>query len=201
MVLITQPSFIFGDAAEPEDEYKRSPRILGVLFALIGSFFGTGVYITVRVIGNRIHSTSLVLFMGSVMLTLSSFWILVKRLPLSFGLHLWGVLAAIGVLSVLGQVMFMKGVQMEEAGPASIVRNLDIIFSFVLQSIFLKTESFDWLAVFGAVLIVTSVFYVGVEKYYREKNMKELSQSGEDEDLSEKGLLDEELSIPISESC
>lgn len=187
MVLITRPDFIFGYSPEVLDEHKRGPRMLGVLFALMGAFLATGVYASIRTVGSRIHPISLVVFMGGVTFLLSSLWILVSGISLSYSTALWGVMSAMGVCEVLGQVMFMKGVQMEEAGPASLVRNLDIIVSFILQVLFLKNESFQWLAVLGSALILASIVYVGVEKFYRDKKTALMKLQ---DDLANQSLLD-----------
>jgi drug/metabolite transporter (DMT)-like permease len=44
------------------------------------------------------------------------------RVPSSAGA--WGLLLGVGLLSYVGQVFFNAGVQLEKAGPASMIRNL-----------------------------------------------------------------------------
>jgi len=82
--------------------------------------------------------------------------------PSSFGS--WVTLLFVGITSFIGQILFNAGVQMEKAGPASMIRNLDVAFSFFWQLIVQGIAPSPW-SVLGAVVISASVVAMGVRKW------------------------------------
>ena len=78
------------------------------------------------------------------------------------------ILLFVGVTSFIGQIAFNAGVQLEKAGPASMIRNLDVAFSFFWQMIVQGISPSPW-SVLGALIISASVVAMGVRKWRADK--------------------------------
>ncbi|KAJ2442106.1 hypothetical protein GGF42_007069 [Coemansia sp. RSA 2424] len=76
----------------------------------------------------------------------------------------WAMMGALGAFSFVGQVLLNRGLQLAPAGPATLMRNLDVAFAFVL-GITLFGEIPDLVSVLGAVLIVACTVAMGLHKW------------------------------------
>ncbi len=65
---------------------------------------------------------------------------------------MWGWMCFVGLMGFVGQATMSRGGQLEKAGPAAMMRNLDVVFAFVLQISFLA-ETPSGGSVAGAILI------------------------------------------------
>jgi len=77
-------------------------------------------------------------------------------------------MALIGCFAFAGQYLFNAGVQKEKAGVSSLVRNLDIVFSFVWQ-LTVEGVSINGWSFLGAFIVTGSVVGLGVRKWRRER--------------------------------
>ena len=57
-----------------------------------------------------------------------------------------------------------RGFQLEKAGPASLVRNLDVVFAFMFQAA-LMDDAVEFLSVVGAMLILSTAVLIGLKRH------------------------------------
>jgi drug/metabolite transporter (DMT)-like permease len=122
VVLVAQPSFLFGGAG-----VTLSPLGLGV--GLLGAVFGAAASIVVRKL--RTEHPLVVVF---------HFPLLVVPLTLPFVVPVWVtptprewlLLLAVGLVTQLGQVKMTEGLRQEPAARASAISYVQIVFSFAL---------------------------------------------------------------------
>ena len=65
-------------------------------------------------------------------------------------------------------MLLSRGVQLESASHASIIRTLDLAFTFFLQKVFLHVDLDLWSAI-GASLVMTSTLMLGVLRWRETK--------------------------------
>lgn len=75
----------------------------------------------------------------------------------------WVLSLAIGGAGFWGQVFLNLGLRLERAGPASIVRNCDIVLAFVWQVLFLH-DPLQWTSLVGGAIITACALGVALEK-------------------------------------
>jgi drug/metabolite transporter (DMT)-like permease len=104
----------------------------------------------------------------------------------------------VGIVGWGGQVCKTRGLQLEGAGAAAMMRNLDLPFSFLWQVLFLSdSEPINALTVFGAIVILSSSVAMGVRKYLTAEKTVDMAAaedpaggaSGEDSDEDSAELL------------
>ena len=75
----------------------------------------------------------------------------------------WAMSFALGGVGYWGQVFLNLGLRTENAGPASIVRNFDIVLAFVWQVLFLE-DPVQWTSLVGGAIITFAALAVAVDK-------------------------------------
>lgn len=155
VVLIAQPSFIFGGAS------RLDPFDVGV--ALAGAIFAAISYVIVRKLRESEHALVVVFYFPLIATPAS----IPTALPDAIVPTWWelGVLLAIGIVTHIAQVAMTKGLHLEEAGRATAVSYLQVVFAFV-WGMFFFNEYPTLLSVIGAVLIVGST--VAIALYQRK---------------------------------
>ncbi|XP_064460372.1 solute carrier family 35 member G1-like [Ornithodoros turicata] len=159
ILLITKLPLLFGGADFVGFEVR------GVLAALASTVFGASVYIVVRKVKGVHHSVIMVNFGWVAILETSCITLLSSRFePVHCGLDRW-LLVLLGAFSFGGQVLLTRALQMEQAGPVSVVRSAaDIVFVFIWQVLFFG-EVPDWYTMSGALLVTLSVLLTGLRKW------------------------------------
>ena len=141
------------------------PRWAGVAAGLFGAASAAGAYTTLRTLkrvwaGTIIHQFML---LGAVLSPLCG--LLFQRaafaaVPVASWSGLtWFYLFMAGVLGTVGQWALTRGFQIERAGPASVLRYLDVVFVFVWDGLILREPIHGW-SVLGAVVIVACCLIV-----------------------------------------
>jgi drug/metabolite transporter (DMT)-like permease len=150
VVLIARPAAVFGG-----DVAALDPLVVGV--ALAGAVFSAGAYVTVRKLAAT-EATAVIVFYFTLVTVLGAVpWTLVDAVwptPTE-----WLLLAGVGVTALVGQLYLTRGLRREEAGRATFVGYLQIVFAAVWGMVFF-TEYPDAWSVGGAVLILGSVLAV-----------------------------------------
>ena len=149
VVLVAQPTFLFGETGASLD-----PVAVGV--ALAGALFSAAAYVTVRRLKGE-DPMVVVLYFAA--------FSTVASLPATIPVWVapdpreWLVLAGVGLTTHLGQVFLTLGLQRERAGRAMTVAYLQIVFAAVWGVLFFD-EIPDLLSVLGAFVIVGSIVLV-----------------------------------------
>ena len=167
VVLIGRPSFLFGSLGKSSTSEKVwLPTILAVLSAIMFAF----AIIMVRKMSQEV-STRVVVFYyalaGSVISLLASLISGEFKYP-DCGTH--DVVYAIvsGTLGYFAQLLSTKACQLEKASVISLVRTIGIVFSFILQLIFLNVIP-NGLSIGGAILILLCNVVIFIKKLLNQK--------------------------------
>ncbi|KAJ2452673.1 hypothetical protein GGF42_003974 [Coemansia sp. RSA 2424] len=137
----------------------------GAVAALVGAMSGALAYCVVRKVGRAVHSMVHVVYFGVLSMVGSGVLMFVVQSPrLPDTKWEWAMMGALGAFSFVGQVLLNRGLQLAPAGPATLMRNLDVVFAFVL-GITLFDEIPDLVSVLGAVLIVACTVAMGLHKW------------------------------------
>jgi drug/metabolite transporter (DMT)-like permease len=184
VIMVVRPVFLFGatdsaasgvstadgngsvDANDPNVN-TGSFHTAGIVAAIVGSLVSSFVYVAIRKVGPGVHPLVLVTYMGLVGMWFAPFGGLAQTFNWPADGEVWISLLMIGLLSFVGQMLFNAGVQREKAGPASMIRNLDVAFSFVWQVVIEGIVPNVW-SVFGALIISASVVAMGIKKWRAE---------------------------------
>ena len=134
VVFVARPSFLFGtNVNDATVSYGTAGRAFGVFIALLGAFIiSMGIHLYSES-GEGQSPTSA----GGLPRRDWDWWphlstCFSRRWTMPQGVDLL-YMALIGAFAFGGQFLFNAGVQKEKAGVSSLVRNLDIVFSFVWQ--------------------------------------------------------------------
>ena len=183
VVMVVRPAFLFGsepssngvgvvdgngtvDADDPSVNIGAD-RAAGVIAAIAGSLSSACVYIAIRKVGPGVPPLVLVAYMGMCGVFFAPFGGIFQTFTWPSEFKIWFFLLLVGIFSFIGQVLFNAGVQREKAGPASMIRNLDVAFSFLWQ-ITIEGIPPDVWSVFGALIISASVVAMGIKKWRSE---------------------------------
>ncbi|XP_074594850.1 solute carrier family 35 member G1-like [Brevipalpus obovatus] len=164
VVLICKPPFIFGgDSAEFNINW-----VLGVVIALFGSLTRAVNVICLRQM--KLTPSSVVIFYFSLSGVLQSLIVLLVMQDLKFPNNVNDILLLLGVgtFTSLGQYFQTVALKIEEAGPVSMARTLDIVMSFVYQITLLNNPA-EWTDLAGAGVVCGSVIIVGLHKWYNRR--------------------------------
>ncbi len=145
VVLVTHPAALFGGAA------RLNPLHVGI--ALAGALSAASAYTTIRALRDE-HSLVVVFYLP--LMTIPTVVPLLAgatpRWPTPVE---WLVLLGVGVTTQVAQLYMTRGLQMEQAGRATAVGYLQIVFAAVWGMLFFGEVPDAW-SVAGAVLIVGS---------------------------------------------
>jgi drug/metabolite transporter (DMT)-like permease len=157
-------------------------QLIGVSFALLGAIGSAAIHIIIKKLCknkvyfavNTIYGTYLGL---PTAFTLSLVLILTGSSHKDINCELeylaldlvFGCLG--GILAVVGHVLLNISLQHEDATKVSIVRTVDVVFSFVFQFIILNIKP-DWISIVGALMILLSTFVVLFYKIIKQKVQK-----------------------------
>ncbi len=79
------------------------------------------------------------------------------------------VILLVGLLSFVHLLLVAESLQLEDAGPAALVRNADIVYAFILQFLFLGVKP-EWTTLLGASMIITTTSMIAVKRIFYSKS-------------------------------
>jgi drug/metabolite transporter (DMT)-like permease len=150
VILIARPEFLFGGGVAGLD-----PRV--VTIALTGAVMSAGAYVTVRKLAATEATVVIVFYFTLVTVLGSAPWLLLGAVwPTPYQ---WLLLAGIGFTALVGQLYLTRGLRREEAGRATFVGYLQIVFAATWGALFFAERPDAW-SIAGALLILGSVLAV-----------------------------------------
>lgn len=163
VVLISKPTFIFGGA----DTYDIA-RIEGVSMAFVSSLAFAFAFISMRKIKQT--PTAVVIFWFSLITIVASCVVLavVDGFSLPDDLNSYLLFLAIGLCGVFGQLLLTIALKIEDAGPVSLARTIDIVMAFIYQ-VNILDEQITLTSLIGALLICLCVILSALRKWYTAK--------------------------------
>jgi drug/metabolite transporter (DMT)-like permease len=144
VLLIARPAFLFGS-----EELRLPAFALGV--ALMGAVFSGSAYVTVRKLGQTEHPLTIIFYFSAISVLASlpaSALSAVMPTPME-----WLLLLAVGVTTQYGQIYLTRGLALEQAGRATAVGYLQIVFAATWGAVFLLELPDRWV-LGGAALVV-----------------------------------------------
>ncbi|KAI1290288.1 Solute carrier family 35 member G1 [Halotydeus destructor] len=180
VMLISKPTFLFGDFGAPMD---ASFRTEGTIMAFVSSIAMALTFVMMRKLqktpaGLVIAWFSIIsIIMGAIVLTGAYVVDNSIRLPNEFTLNEFLLLLGNGLCGVCGQFCLTIALKIEEAGVVSLVRTTDIIMAFIYQVAFLD-EAVHWTSLLGAAIVMVGVGISGVRRILQERRARALSEAG-----------------------
>ncbi len=150
VVLVAQPSFLFGVATDSLDLFAVGIALLGAAFAAIA-------YVTVRQLRETEHHL-VVVFYFPLVATPASVPVMIPDALWPTPLE-WLLLLGIGVVTQIAQVYLTKGLHTEKAGRAMSMSYVQIVFAAIWGFLFFS-EVPDPLSIVGALLVVAGTVVV-----------------------------------------
>jgi drug/metabolite transporter (DMT)-like permease len=157
VVLVARPTFLFQGLGSALDPYA-----VGV--ALTGAVCSAAAYVTIRVL-RATEDPMVIVFNFALFSTLAAVPTVLSRFRVPTPAEL-GLLAATGVATYLGQVYLTRGLVLEQAGRATSIGYLQIVFA-AFWGLVVFGEVPAPLSITGAVLIVLSTLRLAGEPVAR----------------------------------
>ena len=155
VVLISRPSFLFGGG--------QSLPFIGVVYAMIASVCAGGAYTSIRLLGTVAKmpwaNVCLAQSLGQLILSLPSSVLFNQHLQwTTLTAFQWSGILGAGFLGAWSQIAMTVGMQKEKSATATGMRMSDVFFGFIWQVAFTEDNTLNLLSVFGACLVVSSIF-------------------------------------------
>ncbi|KAL2302961.1 hypothetical protein Nmel_010415, partial [Mimus melanotis] len=155
VILIARPPFLFGSRVSGL-EGSYSDHLKGTIAAVASTLSAASTIVILRKVGKSVHYFLSIWYyavIGLVGCVIALFVLNEWRLPHCGRDRVFLIL--IGLLGLGGQIFLTKALQIEKAGPVSIMRTMDVVFAFILQVLFLNHLP-TWWTVGGALCVVAS---------------------------------------------
>ncbi|XP_071391686.1 solute carrier family 35 member G1 [Centroberyx affinis] len=164
VILIARPPFLFGERLHGiEGNYTN--HIKGTIAAFAGALGAACTFVLLRKMGKSVHYYLSVWYYAVIgfiecIIVLSALgeW----TVPFC-GRDRW-ILMLIAVLGIAGQTFLTKALQIEKAGPVSLMRTVDVVLAFIFQFIFFNRAP-TWWSLGGALCVVASTSGVALRKW------------------------------------
>ena len=160
ITLIAKPGILFHDASNPgQSTLPWACATLGV------SIIAAVSYVCVRATGDDVHPMNFVLYTAIVELICGLLINPAMKQTIVLPPCNWvrGALLACGVGATVANLLIVRGLALENSGPATLMRNWDTVYAYIFQIIFFSVTP-DWISVLGAVLIVSTALLQGIDR-------------------------------------
>ena len=166
MVLIAKPEFIFG-SGDSDSRKEIGPFALVPIFGSMCLGLGFSL---LRKVGDKPHILIVPLWQAICLIPCSLVFQLGKRDPVVLPECFFErfLFCLIGFITMIALFLLNRGIAIEKSGPGSLMRNVDMIFAYVIQVI-LFDEPLDLLSLLGGGLIICSTFTIAADKVFGEK--------------------------------
>ena len=173
VVIAARPNVIFGEQhgkigitfhkGKISVEKKEKLHLMGVGYVLLGTVFLSLYFVLTRRIGLKQH------FLVNIFYPSLFGSMFVPIIMLSNGEHIiipqcWKSLLyglVVGLSGLIGLVLLALALKLEDAGPLVLIRNLDIIYAFLLQCFFMGIPPSRWSIGGGAIIMLSTSFIIG----------------------------------------
>ena len=170
VVLVVRPEFLFGPVG-PGEAPQRDVETLfqltypeAVACAVLSSLLAACAYLCVRALAapgrEKVDSAVVVAWFAVAGLVIAPSVAFASGQGFQAPADVLSVagLLAVGLLGFAGQWLLNNGLMLEKAGPATAMRNLDVVLAFVYQAVL--GEAVTWWAVSGAAVVCAATLLV-----------------------------------------
>ena len=162
VILIAKPGVLF-----PDISHQGESSALWAFATVGASLMLASSFLCARGIGEAIHPMKIVLYTAFVEF-LSGFVIdlLLNQSPVLPPCN-WvrGASLACGIGATLANLLIVRGLSLENSGPATLMINTETMFAYIFQVTLFNTVP-DWLSLLGAGLIVFAVLLQGMDNIF-----------------------------------
>ena len=159
-ILVAQPSFIFGELGDVT--HDDGSRMIGAALALLAAIMASLATVTLRRIGSAVHFTQSMLHCGWEAVLISSVALSASQTSFLPCFESFPTILGCTTCFMLAEICRILALQYEKAGPVTLILTSQVVFSFLLQFIFLN-EIPNLIGVAGAFLILTSCISFGIK--------------------------------------
>lgn len=165
VILIARPQFLFGSKDDDLEE-DDSNHMKGAIAAVACAVCAALTIVVLRKMGKSVHYLLSIWYYAAIGLIecLIALAVLGEWSIPYCGLDRWFVVF-IGILGLCGQIFMVKALQIEKAGPVSIMRTTDVVFAFIFQAVFLHRTP-TWWTIGGAMCVVASTAGSTIVNWY-----------------------------------
>ena len=162
--------------------------ILGGTFALAAAICLSWFYILNKMNGKKTDVTLTIFYPSIFGMLISPFAMLFKGEHVVLGeisSLSWGLLFIVGFVAFIGLMFMAEALQLENPGPAVLIRNMDVIYAFVFQ--FLLVHQPPGLsALIGTIIVITCSSIIAINRIFgfeRKCTNKEIEKESEDREF------------------
>ena len=204
VVVMTRPTLIFGmhknvgKSLPPHHHPHKAHSITskpgdpaylgGVGFALMAAILLSLFFILNKIAGRKLDVTLTILYPSILGVVISPMF--------KAGLHeawfdkwngeIWAYIVVVGFVSFVGLMFMAEALQLEDAGPAVLIRNLDVVYAFCLQFILMKLKP-DLMTLFGAAIVIFATSLIALNRTCFSK--LQICQKGQSEEYEYRPLI------------
>lgn len=191
--LISRPTFLFGTT---HYSYSSFDRTLGLALSLAASLSAALYYVLLKRI--RKTSTTVAMFWFSSTGALGSLVVLLiqGQFTIASTAKEWVLLITNGFVGTAGLFLLGFALKLEDAGPVSLARTIDIVGAFIIQ-IAVFHDPAPWTSILGSVIIIFGVA-VSVMRNYIHNKMARISKKSTSNEPKNMQLEAVNSSQPIS---
>uniref|UniRef100_A0A7S2V0W2 EamA domain-containing protein n=1 Tax=Fibrocapsa japonica TaxID=94617 RepID=A0A7S2V0W2_9STRA len=173
VIFVVRPTFLFGhhssdSAASPVNNLSSGDLAFAYCTVLLGAVLSGSMPVLVRKIGSAVHHYTLVFYFALLGFILSTFCIAfgfpqdgpaVTWPPLFHNGHItveYIYLLGCSLAGTVAQIFYNKGMQLERAQTVVLLRQLDVVFSFIYQSLVFGNGAVSPWSILGAAFVISS---------------------------------------------
>ncbi|KAI2805208.1 hypothetical protein BLOT_004200 [Blomia tropicalis] len=146
-------------------ESIRLHHFYGVLAAMSSLIFASAVFIFIRKAKGAHHAVIMFNFGWVAMIETTVLTSVLNGFSLPANPFEWYLIVILAVFSFCGQILLTRSLQLEQAGPVSVVRaTTDIALAFLWQIIIFR-ETPDMWSIFGALLVSSCILLTSLRKW------------------------------------
>lgn len=143
----------------------RLNHLYGVLAALSSLIFSSSVFIFIRKAKGAHHAVIMFNFGWVAIIETTILTTLLNGFSMPRTPFEWYLIVVLAVFSFCGQMLLTRSLQLEQAGPVSVVRaTTDITLAFLWQLIIFK-ETPDLWSIFGALVVSSCIVLTAMRKW------------------------------------
>lgn len=188
--IMTRPTMIFGkqdtgsqpicqsltgcrNKVKSIDHANGNMYLYGVGYTLVAAFLVAVFFILNKLTSRNTDVVLSLFYTGVAGLILPSVIVCVTGDPYRFSSEweIWLLLLLIGILSVIHLLFVAESLQLEDAGPAALIRNADSVYAFGLQYVVLGVVPYAT-TIIGAAIVVVSSTTMGITRYMSARKLK-----------------------------
>lgn len=190
IVLVAQPTFLFSKLSNitmnpitSDHISSNGTRYIGLFLVFLGALSISFSVISTKKLYDKYNVKPMVFMFHFSILTGITFLVtrLVMRLrqpeislvdELQQYVTFKFLLASfIGVLQIIPAILYQEAIRLEHPSIVTVAQSSELLFAILLQNIFTDLKS-NWLAITGSMLVLMSIFLLGGQKFYRDRQQR-----------------------------